>query len=99
MGQLSGQMAEIMGRVAETFGEEPQYNTEINPQQYEEEELTKVTFYFCKLYIVSINLLPFTDRRNISDTGAGTLLVYPIAFDGGGPFNQRVKPRTDFTDA
>lgn len=46
MGQLSGQMAEIMGGVVETFGDEPQYNTEINPQQYEEEEeLTKVTFY------------------------------------------------------
>lgn len=41
-GQLSGQMAEIMGGVVETFGE---YNTEINPHQYEEEEeLTKVTF-------------------------------------------------------
>lgn len=46
MGQLSGQMAEIMGGVVETFGDEPQYNTEINHQQYEaEEELTKVTFY------------------------------------------------------
>lgn len=45
MGQLSGQMAEIMGVVLETFGEEPQYNNEINPQQYEEEEeLIKVTF-------------------------------------------------------
>lgn len=45
MGQLSGQMAEIMGGMVETFGEEPQYNTEIYLQQYEEEEeLTKVTF-------------------------------------------------------
>lgn len=45
MGQLSGQMAEIMGGVVETFGEEPRYNAEINPQQSEEEEeLTKVRF-------------------------------------------------------
>lgn len=44
MEQLSGQMAEIMGGVVETFGEEPQYNTDLNTQQYEEEEeLTKVT--------------------------------------------------------
>lgn len=42
MGQLSGQMAELMGGMVETFGEDPHYKPEI--QHKEEEGMTEVTF-------------------------------------------------------
>ncbi len=44
VGQLSGQMAEMVGGVVETVGEEPEPESEGIPEQHEEEEeeLTKV---------------------------------------------------------
>lgn len=45
VGQLSGQMAEMVGGVVETVGEEPEPESEGIPEQHEEEEeeLTKVS--------------------------------------------------------
>lgn len=45
-GQLSGQMADIVGGVVETVGEEPEPESEDIPEQHEEEEeeLTKVSY-------------------------------------------------------
>lgn len=44
VGQLSGQMAEMVGGVVETVGEEPEPDSEdIAEQHEEEEELTKVS--------------------------------------------------------
>lgn len=44
VGQLSGQMAELVGGVVETVGEEPEPESEDLPEHHEEdeEELTKV---------------------------------------------------------
>ena len=46
--QLSGQMAEMVGGVVETVGEEPEPESEGIPEQHEEEEeeLTKVSYLF-----------------------------------------------------
>lgn len=45
VGQLSGQMAEMVGGVVETVGEEPEPESEDMPEQHEEEEeLTKVSY-------------------------------------------------------
>lgn len=45
VGQLSGQMAEMVGGVVETVGEEPEPESEDLPEPHEEEEeeLTKVS--------------------------------------------------------
>lgn len=45
VGQLSGQMAEMVGGVVETVGEEPEPESEDFPEQHEEEEeeVTKVS--------------------------------------------------------
>lgn len=49
-GQLSGQMAEMVGGVVETVGEEPEPESEDVPEQHEEEEeeLTKVSCQITK---------------------------------------------------
>ena len=46
VGQLSGQMAEMVGGVVETVGEEPEPESEDLQEQHEEEEeeLTKVSY-------------------------------------------------------
>lgn len=45
-GQLSGQMADMVGGVVETVGEEPEPESEDMPEQHEEEEeeVTKASF-------------------------------------------------------
>lgn len=49
-GQLSGQMAEMVGGAVETVGEEPEAESEGIPEQHEEEEeeLTKVSCQITK---------------------------------------------------
>lgn len=45
VGQLSGQMAEMVGGLVETVGEEPEPESEGIPEQHEEEEeLTKASY-------------------------------------------------------
>lgn len=48
VGQLSGQMGEMVGGVVETVGEEPEPGSEGIPEQHEEEEeeLTKVSYLY-----------------------------------------------------
>lgn len=48
VGQLSGQMAEMVGGVVETVGEEPEPESGGIPEQHEEEEeeLTKVSYLY-----------------------------------------------------
>lgn len=49
VGQLSGQMAELVGGVVETVGEEPESEGLPEHHEEEEEERTKValSFHFC----------------------------------------------------
>ncbi|XP_047186322.1 uncharacterized protein LOC118292273 isoform X2 [Scophthalmus maximus] len=96
-GQLSGQMAEMVG-----VGEEPGEIPGQQEEEEEEEELTKVS----RLYgtgttgtaaVLRLNVsLPFSaGRRRDADLGAGAVLSDPVPAAGGGALDgQRFEPGT-----
>ncbi|CAJ1083063.1 protein FAM131B-like isoform X6 [Xyrichtys novacula] len=70
IGQLSGQMAEMVGGVVETVGEEPEPESEGIPEQHdeEEEELTKVEEVTLTLEPEPSSLTPSPLREDASST-------------------------------
>lgn len=54
VGQLSGTMAEMVGGVVETVGEEPEPESEDFPEQHEEEEeeMTKVSLLSAAWFVL-----------------------------------------------
>ncbi|XP_041811159.1 uncharacterized protein fam131ba [Chelmon rostratus] len=69
-GQLSGQMADIVGGVVETVGEEPEPESEDIPEQHEEEEeeLTKVEEVTLTLEPEPCSLTPSPLREEVPST-------------------------------
>nr|XP_046272649.1 uncharacterized protein LOC124074126 isoform X4 [Scatophagus argus] len=70
VGQLSGQMAEMVGGVVETVGEEPEPESEDIPEQHEEEEeeLTKVEEITLTLEPEPCSLTPSPLREEVPST-------------------------------
>ncbi|XP_060915652.1 uncharacterized protein LOC132991075 isoform X5 [Labrus mixtus] len=67
--QMSGQMAEMVGGVVETVGEEPELESEVIPEQHEEEEeLTKVEEVTLTLEPEPCSLTPSPLREDASST-------------------------------
>uniref|UniRef100_A0A3Q3VJP5 Uncharacterized protein n=1 Tax=Mola mola TaxID=94237 RepID=A0A3Q3VJP5_MOLML len=85
VGQLSGQMAEMVGGVVETVGEEPEPESEDMPEQHEEEEeLTKVEEITLTLEPEPCSLSPSPLREDIpsfrdSSPGLPAQMVEPVA--------------------
>lgn len=65
VGQLSGQMAEMVGGVVETVGEEPEPESEGIPEQHEEEEeeLTKVGY-------------PYNQKQSLLSAGTAQIIGF-----------------------
>ncbi|KAM3597066.1 uncharacterized protein V6R79_025617 [Siganus canaliculatus] len=81
VGQLSGQMAEMVGGVVETVGEEPEPESEDIPEQHEEEEeeLTKVEEVTLTLEPEPCSLTPSPLREEIPSTRTSPGLVAQVA--------------------
>ncbi|XP_068188514.1 protein FAM131B-like isoform X2 [Antennarius striatus] len=68
VGQLSGQMADMVGGVVETVGEEPEPEMEDNPQHDDEEELLTVEEVTLTLEAEPCPLTPSPLREEVSST-------------------------------
>ncbi|KAG8004923.1 hypothetical protein GBF38_010762, partial [Nibea albiflora] len=66
--QLSGQMAEMVGGVVETVGEEPEPDSEDIAEQHEEEELTKVEEVTLTLEPEPCSLTPSPLKEEVPST-------------------------------
>lgn len=98
VGQLSGQMADMVVGVVETVGEE--LEREGIPEQHEdeEEELTKVSLHSWwpeggQEFHQSLTLSCFTGRRGNINLGPGAVLPDAVTPEGGGPVDQGFEPR------